>query len=99
MKANRFFSSHFSIQSDRGHTVASQGPYAIVRHPGYLGMVAGSVALPALLGSVPALGVGVLSACLGVLRTAFEDRALQAELPGYREYARQVRYRLLPRVW
>jgi len=99
MKANRFFSSHFSIQTDRGHTVASQGPYAFVRHPGYLGMVAGSIALPILLGSVPALAVGILSAGLGVLRTALEDRALQAELPGYREYTERVRYRLIPLVW
>jgi protein-S-isoprenylcysteine O-methyltransferase Ste14 len=41
----------------------------------------------------------VLNVFLLILRTALEDRALQAELAGYTEYARQVRYRLLPGVW
>lgn len=99
MMANRFFSSHFHIQKERGHTVASHGPYALIRHPGYLAMVLGSLALPVLLGSMPALAIGAVSACLGIVRTALEDRALQAELPGYREYTEKVRYRLVPLVW
>lgn len=99
MRSNRFFSSHFHIQTKRGHTVASSGPYAIVRHPGYVGMILGNLAVPVLLGSLAALAVGAANACLTVLRTALEDKALQSELPGYRDYATKVRSRLIPFVW
>jgi protein-S-isoprenylcysteine O-methyltransferase Ste14 len=99
MRSNRFFSSHFHIQSERGHAVASRGPYAVVRHPGYVGMILGNLAVPVLLGSLLALWVGVASICLTVLRTALEDKALHSELPGYRAYAMKVRSRLIPFVW
>jgi protein-S-isoprenylcysteine O-methyltransferase Ste14 len=99
MRSNRFFSSHFHIQTERGHAVASNGPYAVVRHPGYVGMILGNFAVPILLGSLIALAVGVANVCLMVLRTSLEDKALQAELPGYRDYATKVRSRLIPFVW
>ena len=99
MLANRFFSGVVRIQHDRGHTVVSEGPYRWVRHPGYAGGVVGDLAIPLMLGSAWALIPGVLTACLVVLRTALEDRTLQAELPGYAEYSRRTRYRLLPGVW
>jgi protein-S-isoprenylcysteine O-methyltransferase Ste14 len=87
------------IQEDRGHTVATGGPYHLVRHPGYLGFIAASMATPVSVGSLWALiPAGVASALL-VLRTALEDRTLHAELDGYREFARQTRYRLLPGIW
>ena len=96
---NRFFSSVVRIQRDRGHTVVTAGPYRWIRHPGYAGGVVGHLALPLLLGSAWALIPGALTAGLTVLRTALEDRTLHEELPGYAEYARQTRYRLLPGVW
>lgn len=96
---NRFFSGVVRIQRDRGHTVVSDGPYRWIRHPGYAGGVVGDVAIPLMLGSAWALVPGLLTAGVVVLRTALEDRTLQAELPGYAEYARQTRYRLLPGVW
>ena len=99
MLTNRFFSGVVRIQHDRGHTVVTAGPYRWVRHPGYAGGVVGHMALPLLLGSFWALIPGVLTAGLTVLRTALEDRTLCAELPGYAEYARRTRYRLLPGVW
>ncbi len=96
---NRFFSAVVRIQTDRGHTVISDGPYRIVRHPGYVGGVLGDLMIPLALGSAWALIPGALIAALTVLRTALEDRTLQAELPGYAEYAQRTRYRLLPGVW
>jgi protein-S-isoprenylcysteine O-methyltransferase Ste14 len=99
MLTNRFFSAVVRIQRERGHTVVTAGPYRWVRHPGYAGGVACHLAMPILLGSLWALIPGVLTAGLTVLRTALEDRTLRAELPGYSEYARRTRYRLLPGVW
>ncbi len=97
--ANRFFSSIVRIQEERDHSVATAGPYRWVRHPAYVGGILSYLAGPILLGSWWALVPGGLSALLMVLRTALEDRTLQAELAGYREYAGQVRYRLLLGVW
>lgn len=99
MLANRFFSGIVRIQHDRGHVVVSSGPYRWLRHPGYAGGVIGNLAVPLLLGSLWAFIPAVLAAGIVVLRTALEDRTLQAELPGYRAYAQQTRYRLLPGVW
>jgi protein-S-isoprenylcysteine O-methyltransferase Ste14 len=99
MTFNTFFSQLVRIQSDRGHTVATQGPYRYVRHPGYVGMIVFEFAMSTLLASWWALLASGLCAGLLILRTALEDRTLQAELPGYADYARQVRYRLVPGIW
>jgi len=99
MAVNAFFSLVVRIQDDRGHAVASSGPYRYVRHPGYLGTIAFELVTPLMLGSWWALIPGGLAALLIVVRTALEDRDLRAELAGYDEYARKVRYRLLPGVW
>ncbi len=99
MISNPFFSKLVRIQTERGHTVASGGPYRFVRHPAYAGYILltfGTVLLLGTLGAlIPAAGVGVVYAW----RTALEDATLQAELDGYRAYAARVRYRLLPGVW
>jgi protein-S-isoprenylcysteine O-methyltransferase Ste14 len=97
--SNAFFSQIVRIQSERGHSVAAGGPYRFVRHPGYLGTILYELAVPILLASWWALIVGGLNAILLIVRTALEDRTLQAELSGYDDYARQVRYRLLPGIW
>jgi protein-S-isoprenylcysteine O-methyltransferase Ste14 len=99
MASNRFFSGLVRIQADRGHTVATGGPYRFVRHPGYAGFIVGSFGTALLLGSRWALLPAALSAALVVVRTVLEDRTLRAELPGYADYAARVRYRLLPPVW
>jgi protein-S-isoprenylcysteine O-methyltransferase Ste14 len=88
-RVNRFFSSVVRIQSDRGHTLVTGGPYRWVRHPGYLFAV----------GSWPATLIGLMGEPFLLWRTASEDRFLQANLPGYRAYAQRVRYRLVPGVW
>ena len=96
---NAFFSQVVRIQTERGHTVIRSGPYWVVRHPAYVGMILVVVGAPILLGSWWALIPGVISAVLMIVRTSLEDKTLQAELPGYREYAQRTRYRLLPGVW
>jgi protein-S-isoprenylcysteine O-methyltransferase Ste14 len=99
MAANAYFSKILRIQDDRGHTVATGGPYQYVRHPGYTGTVLFELTTPIVLGSLWALIPGGLSALLMVVRTALEDKTLQEELAGYTDYTKQVRYRLLPGVW
>ena len=100
MRVNRFFSSIVRIQNDRGQVVITNGPYAIVRHPGYLAGIVIVVASGAALDSWIAAAVLVVSALPFLLyRAATEDRVLLAELPGYRDYAERVRWRLLPGIW
>lgn len=99
MRANAFFSGTVRIQEDRGHTVATGGPYRWVRHPGYVGAILHHVASPLMLGSLWALIPGALGALAMVIRAALEDRTLHEELAGYVEYASQTRYRLIPGVW
>lgn len=99
MWSNRFFSGVVRIQRDRGHTVATGGPYQYVRHPGYAGMIASSLATPLLLGSLWALIPAGLTVYVTVVRTALEDRTLQEELDGYKDYTERVRYRLMPGFW
>lgn len=99
MMSNAFFSQIVRIQDDRGHTVATGGPYHYVRHPGYVGTIAFELATPIMLGSWWALIPGGLAALLFIVRTALEDKILQSELPGYREYTQGTRYRLVPGVW
>ena len=99
MSANPFFEKQVRIQKNHGHYVIDNGPYALARHPGYVGFIAVLLATPLLLVSVRTLIPAVIAALLLAIRTALEDRMLQAELPGYREYASRVRYRLIPGVW
>jgi protein-S-isoprenylcysteine O-methyltransferase Ste14 len=99
MIANVFFTAIIRIQTDRQHTVATGGPYRFVRHPGYVGTILCYLATPFLLGSPWALIPAVLASITLVVRTALEDKTLQNELPGYKEYASQTRYRLLPGIW
>jgi protein-S-isoprenylcysteine O-methyltransferase Ste14 len=99
MAKNRFFSTFVRIQTERGHTVATGGPYRFVRHPGYVGFILGGVGTPLLLGSVWALVPAALSSVVIFVRTVLEDRTLREELPGYDGYAARVPWRLVPGVW
>jgi protein-S-isoprenylcysteine O-methyltransferase Ste14 len=99
MASNPYFSTAVRIQMDRGHTVATSGPYRYVRHPGYAGFALSSLGTSLGLGSLWAIIPAGVVVCLLVVRTALEDRTLQGELPGYRDYAQRVRYRLFPGIW
>ncbi len=96
---NGFFSSVVRIQANRGHVVCDSGPYRIVRHPGYAGTILPLAGIALALGSLWTFLPAALALSIAVIRTALEDRTLQEELPGYREYARRVRYRLLPGIY
>jgi protein-S-isoprenylcysteine O-methyltransferase Ste14 len=96
---NRFFSGMVRIQTDRDHTVVSSGPYRWIRHPGYAGGLLTYLATPIFLDSLWAFIPAVFITVVLVIRTNLEDKTLQDELTGYREYALRVRYRLLPGVW
>jgi protein-S-isoprenylcysteine O-methyltransferase Ste14 len=97
--ANRFFSSAVRIQTDRGHQLVTTGPYAYVRHPGYLGMIMIVPAVTLTGGSWIASAIALVYSALIVRRAAIEDRFLQQNLDGYRDYAARVGYRLVPGVW
>jgi len=99
MTVNRHLETSVRIQHDRDHQVVSSGPYRYVRHPMYVGMCLQFLSTPLLLGTGCALVPGLIVVLLFVVRTALEDRMLQAELPGYTAYAQQTRYRLVPGVW
>ncbi|MEJ2706406.1 MAG: isoprenylcysteine carboxylmethyltransferase family protein [Anaerolineales bacterium] len=96
---NRFFSGMVRIQTDRGHRVVSSGPYRWIRHPGYAGALLTFLATPVFLDSSWAFLPTAFISILMVIRTALEDRFLQEELEGYRDYVKRVRFRLLPGVW
>jgi protein-S-isoprenylcysteine O-methyltransferase Ste14 len=97
--SNAYFSQIVRIQEERGHKVATGGPYHYVRHPAYAGAILYELSVPILLGSWWAAAPSLLSAILLVTRTALEDRTLQSELDGYPEYSQQVPSRLMPGVW
>jgi protein-S-isoprenylcysteine O-methyltransferase Ste14 len=99
MVANAYFTTVIRIQTDRQHTVATGGPYRFVRHPGYLGTILFYILTPIMLGSLWGLIPSIASGVLLLIRTGLEDKTLQAELPGYKEYTGQVRYRLFPGIW
>ncbi|MBW2280911.1 MAG: isoprenylcysteine carboxylmethyltransferase family protein [Deltaproteobacteria bacterium] len=99
MVVNPFFEKTVRIQKDRGHHVIDTGPYAYVRHPGYVGFAGWMLSTPLLLASSWAFVPALLAVVALVIRTALEDRTLHAELPGYPEYAARVRFRLIPGIW
>ena len=96
---NRFFSSVVRIQVDRGHVVCDSGPYRIVRHPGYAGNMLALPGMVLALSSMWTLIPAAVALIIAVIRTELEDRTLQDELPGYRDYARRVRYRMIPGIF
>jgi protein-S-isoprenylcysteine O-methyltransferase Ste14 len=96
---NKFFEPTVRIQTDRGHKVIDRGPYAIVRHPGYVGGILFCVGSALCLGSLWALVPAGLACVVLILRTYWEDQTLQAELAGYKAYTQRVRSRLIPGVW
>lgn len=96
---NKFFSGVVRIQTERGHHVIDSGPYRYLRHPGYAAAILMYLAIPPYFGSLWGLLPALATIALFILRTALEDKTLQEELPGYREYAQTTRYRLFPGLW
>ena len=99
MRVNRFFLL-VRIPSDRGEYVVTAGPYAVVRHPGYLAGIVVMMASGVALGSwIAAAFLAITTLPFLLYRAITEDRILQDQLPGYRDYAQRVRWRLIPRLW
>jgi protein-S-isoprenylcysteine O-methyltransferase Ste14 len=98
-RVNKFAEPGVRIQRERGQTVIDTGPYALVRHPLYLGGLLMCAGIPLTLGSFWALIPAAVGTVVIIVRTVLEDRMLHDELPGYQDYTRRVPYRLLPRIW
>lgn len=96
---NRYFETTVRIQKDRGHQVITTGPYKIVRHPGYVGIILSVLSFSLIIGSLFSLIPAGIIILLFIVRTSLEDKTLHAELDGYPEYAKQVKYRLFPGIW
>ena len=96
---NKFAEPGVRIQTERGHKVIDTGPYAIVRHPFYVAAFFLYFGIALALGSFWALMPAAVAVIVLIVRTIIEDRFLQTELSGYKEYAGRVRYRLIPGVW
>jgi protein-S-isoprenylcysteine O-methyltransferase Ste14 len=99
LKSNSFAAVTVQLQQERGQTVISTGPYAVVRHPMYAYALLFMIGVPLLLGSLWGLLGVVLFIPLLAARTLGEEAMLMDGLPGYRDYTAKVRYRLVPGVW
>lgn len=99
MIVNRFFSVVIRIQDDRGHRLVDSGPYAVIRHPGYAGMIVGVPLMAIGFGSLWGLVFASAYGLLILRRVWMEDRFLRANLPGYTDYTARVTARLVPGVW
>ena len=99
MIVNPFFSPVIRLQGERNHRLITLGPYRLLRHPGYLGMVVAIPASALALGSWLALIPGLAFSVVIIRRTACEDQFLKVNLPGYTDHSGKVRYRLFPGIW
>jgi len=98
-RENSFAAPVVKIQKQRGQTVVTTGPYRHVRHPMYAGAILYFLGTPLLLGSWYGLAIAPLMIVLLAFRIPIEERALREKLDGYEDYARRVRYRLIPGIW
>jgi protein-S-isoprenylcysteine O-methyltransferase Ste14 len=99
MLTNRFFSAVVRIQKDRGHHVIDTGPYGVIRHPGYAGMILMAPFSGLALGSWISVAIALVYSGLILRRVMFEDAFLRGNLDGCDAYASRVRYRLIPGVF
>ena len=98
-RANSFAAPVVKIQQDRGHAIATSGPYAIVRHPMSAGAILFLFGTPLLLGSWIGLALAPIIVVGFAVRAVLEERTLSAQFPDYADYAARVRYRFVPLVW
>jgi protein-S-isoprenylcysteine O-methyltransferase Ste14 len=87
------------VEVEQGQRVIDTGPYAVVRHPLYLGAILLYLATPIALGSYWAVPAFVPIVPLMVMRIRNEEQVLLRDLVGYAEYRRKTRYRLVPWIW
>jgi protein-S-isoprenylcysteine O-methyltransferase Ste14 len=99
MRTNSFAAPVVKIQRERGQTVITAGPYAIVRHPLYFAALFYVAATSLVLGSWWGLATVPLVALGFAIRIRVEEKVLREGLRGYGDYARHVRWRLIPFIW
>lgn len=87
------------IEVDKKQKVITTGPYSVVRHPMYAGIIPMFIFMPLALGSYWALIFFILIIPLIILRTLNEEKVLLRDLKGYKEYTKKVKYRLIPYIW
>lgn len=96
---NTFLSPVIRVQKERNQQVVSTGVYAIVRHPMYVGSILMFIGIPILLGSIYGIILSLLMCLLLIPRIIGEEKMLEEELEGYKEYKQKVKYRLIPFIW
>lgn len=99
LHTNAFATTVVRHQAERGQVVVDRGPYAIVRHPMYSGVVTAALGLPLFLRSTTGVVAALVPALLLAIRIVVEERFLRRALDGYASYASRVRYRLIPGIW
>lgn len=96
---NPYFEPSVRIQKDRNHKVITTGPYRLVRHPGYLSGILMHLGMPMIIGSGLALIYAIIIIGILLLRTYMEDKTLQTELEGYKDYADKTKYKIFLGIW
>lgn len=99
MYYNSFFERNIRIQNDQNQTVICNGPYKVIRHPGYLSYILRFIAFPMIVGTIISSVMIIIGIITIILRTNYEDKTLSNELDGYDEYKLKVKYRLIPLIW
>jgi len=99
LRTNAFAVTVVRLQEERGHVVVREGPYGIVRHPMYAGLIPLMLGVAAWLGSAAAMIAVAVPITILCVRIVLEERMLRARLAGYEEYTREVRWRLVPGIW
>ena len=97
MRENSYASKSIRVEEDQ--KVISSGPYAYVRHPMYSGFILMYLGFPLAFGSLISLPFAIFSIILLAVRSYYEEKALIKDLPGYEEYTKRVKYRLIPKIW
>lgn len=97
MRENTWLSRIIEVQE--GQTVVSTGLYGIVRHPMYAATLLLFLSMPLVLGSVPAFVVFLCYPAIIAKRIRNEEKVLARDLPGYVDYMKKVRWRLIPYIW
>lgn len=99
MLENTFLESTARLQPERNQTVIQTGPYSVVRHPTYSAVILWCVAVRCIFPSAEVLILSLTVATVIIIRTKLEDGMLKKGLPGYEEYSKKVKYRLIPFIW
>jgi protein-S-isoprenylcysteine O-methyltransferase Ste14 len=99
LRTNPFAALVVRTQEERGQFVVREGPYGIVRHPMYAGIIPVMLGVAAWLGSAAGMIAVLVPTLILCARILLEERMLRTRLPGYEDYMRQVHWRLLPHIW